>query len=100
MDLKKAVLKQAMKLAQNPRVMEVAMSPKVMGAAMKVMSLRGQVASASDAATQSLARALNLATRDEVRELRRTIRRLEDELHERDEAAVAAAADAGEDPQG
>lgn len=84
MDLKKTLLTQAMKLAQNPKVMEVAMSPKVMGAAMKVMSLRGQVESASAAASHSLAKALNLATREEVRELRRTIRRLEDELHERD----------------
>ena len=82
MDVKKTVLTQVMKLAQNPKVMEIAMSPKVMGAAMKVMSLRGQVESASAAATQTIARALNLATREEVRELRRTIRRLEDELHE------------------
>lgn len=90
MNLKKTLLTQAMKLAQNPKVMEVAMSPKVMGAAMRVMSLRGQVESASAAATQSLARALNLATREEVRELRRTIRRLEDELHERDQAPASA----------
>ena len=94
MDLKKALLQQAMKLAQNPKVMEVAMSPKVMGAAMKVMSLRGQVESATSAATQSVAKALNLATRDEVRELRRTIRRLEDELHEREAPASAADDDA------
>lgn len=96
MDVKKALLSQVMKLAQNPRVMEVAMSPKVMGAAMKVMALRGQVESATSAATQSLARSLNLATREEVRELRRTIRRLEDELHEMERARDERAPDPDE----
>lgn len=94
MDVKKTVLTQVMKLAQNPKVMEIAMNPKVMGAAMKVMSLRGQVESASAAATQTLARSLNLATREEVRELRRTIRRLEDELHEMEREK----SDASQDP--
>jgi hypothetical protein len=97
MDVKKTLLTQVMKLAQNPKVMEIAMSPRVMGAAMKVMSLRGQVESASAAATQSLARSLNLATREEVRELRRTVRRLEDELQDieraRDEERAASSAD-------
>ncbi|MEZ4410995.1 MAG: hypothetical protein R3A52_31625 [Polyangiales bacterium] len=75
MDVKKTLMKQAMKLAENPKVME---------AAMRAISLRGQVASQVEGASRAVARSLNLATRDEVKELRRTIRRLEDELARRD----------------
>lgn len=80
MDLKKSLFTQAMKLAQNPKVLEIAMHPKVMEIAMKAMTARGQVTTAVHGATQSVARGLNLATRDEVKELRRTIRKLEDQL--------------------
>jgi ubiquinone biosynthesis protein UbiJ len=58
------------------------MNPKVMGAVMKAMALRGKVATATTNASQTVARTLNLATREEVRDLRRTIRRLEEQLGE------------------
>ena len=80
MDIKKIVLDQVSKLLQNPRVLEVAMNPKVMGVVMKAMSLREQVVAASASASESVARTLNLATREEVGELRRTVRRLEEQL--------------------
>ena len=80
MDLKKTLLAQAMKLAQNPKVMEIATSPKVMEVAMRAMSARAEVTAAVNGATRSVARGLNLATRDEVKELRRTIRKLEEQL--------------------
>ena len=80
MDLKKAAMDRVMKLAQNPKVMRVAMNPKVMGTVMKAISLRSKVSSATNAATQSVARTLNLATREEVRELKRTIRKLEENV--------------------
>lgn len=80
MDLKKTLLTQAMKLAQNPKVMEIATHPKVMEVAMKAMSARAGVTTAVHGATNTVARSLNLATRDEVKELRRTIRKLEDQL--------------------
>lgn len=80
MSVKKAVLGQVMKLAQNPMVMEVVTSPQVMELAMKAMSLRAQASTAASGATHAVARTLNLATREEVRELRRTIRKLEEQL--------------------
>jgi anion-transporting ArsA/GET3 family ATPase len=86
MDVKKAAMGQLMKLMQNPKVMQVAMNPKVMGAVMTAMSMRGKVASAASSATQTVARSLNLATREEVRELRRTIRRLEEQLNRYEES--------------
>jgi hypothetical protein len=78
MDVKKAAMDRMMKLLQNPRVMQVAMNPKVMGAVMKAMSLRGRMTSVAAAASHTVARSLNLATREEIRELRRTVRRLEE----------------------
>ncbi len=80
MSVKNVVIGQVMKLAQSPKVMEVVTSPRVMEVAMKAMSLRAQASTVASGATQAVARTLNLATREEVRDLRRTIRRLEEEL--------------------
>jgi len=80
MSVKKVVLGQVMKLAQNPKVMEVVTSPRVMELAMKAMSLRAQAGTVASGATHAVARSLNLATREDVRELRRTVRRLEEQL--------------------
>ncbi len=80
MNIKKTLLAQAMKLAQNPRVMEVVTHPKVMEVAMQAMAARAQVTTTVNGATRTVARSLNLATRDEVKELRRTIRKLEEEI--------------------
>jgi hypothetical protein len=82
MDVKKAAMDQLMKLMQNPKVMQVAMNPNVMGTVMKAMALRGKVSSAASTATQTVAKSLNLTSRDEVKELRRTVRRLEDLVNE------------------
>lgn len=80
MRVKKAVLGQVMKLAQSPRVIAMVTSPQVMELAMKAMSLRAQASTAASGATHAVARAFNLATREEVRELRRTLRKLEEQL--------------------
>jgi polyhydroxyalkanoate synthesis regulator phasin len=100
MDVKKAAMDQLMKLMQNPKVMQVAMNPKVMSAVMTAMSVRGKVASASSTAVQTVARSLNLATRDEVKELRRTIRRLEEtigEMEAREQDAIGGELDDDEE---
>lgn len=96
MDVKKTAMDQLMKLMQNPKVMQLATNPRVMGTVMKAMQLRGQVGMVASGAAQTVARSLNLATRDEVRELRRTVRRLQDELAAKD-AAGAAHDDEGDD---
>lgn len=75
---------QIMKLMQNPTVMQVVSNPKVMNAVMSAMSMRGKVAGVTSAATKTVARSLGLATRDEVRELRRTVRRLEEQLNDQE----------------
>jgi polyhydroxyalkanoate synthesis regulator phasin len=77
MDLKKAVMERGMKLMSDPRVMKLMSNPKVMNVVMKGFQLRGQVQASFDEKVQSIAKTLKLATREEVRDLKDTIRSLE-----------------------
>lgn len=79
-DVKKAVTDTVARWLQNPAVLRVATHPKVMELAMGAMSLRGQVASRFASASLAAARAMDLATRSEVVELRRTVRQLQDKI--------------------
>ena len=96
MDVKKTAMDHLRKLKQNPKEKQVAMNPKVMGTVMKAMALRGKVQTAATAATSTVAKSLNIATREEVKELRRTIRRLEDLVNEM-EARDADRVDRGDE---
>lgn len=80
MDVKKAVSDGFARLLQNPRVLALATHPSVMQAAMTVMNLRGQVSSRLTSASLTAARSLDLATRSEVVELRRTVRQLQEKI--------------------
>ena len=78
--LKRTLMERGMKLMSNPRVMKVLSNPKVMNLVMKGFQLRGKAQAQIDAQIKSLAKLLKLATRDEVAELKRTIRALEESL--------------------
>ena len=78
--LKKSLLKQGMKLISDPRVMKVMQDERVMKALMQVMSMPGKVQSFTAEHVQHLAKAMALATEDEVKDLKRTVRRLEEEI--------------------
>jgi hypothetical protein len=77
MNLKKLVMERGMKLMGDPRVMKLMSNPKVMNVVMKGFQLRGKAQATIDARVKSLARTLKLATREEVAELKQTIRTLE-----------------------
>ena len=77
MDLKKVVMERGMKLMSDPRVMKLMSNPKVMNVVMKGFQLRGKAQASFDEKVQSLAKTLKLATREEVRDLKDTIRGLE-----------------------
>jgi polyhydroxyalkanoate synthesis regulator phasin len=77
MDLKKAVMERGMKLMSDPRVMKLMSNPKVMNVVMKGFQLRGKAQASFDEKVQSIAKSLKLATREEVRDLKDTIRSLE-----------------------
>ncbi|MDH3727019.1 MAG: hypothetical protein OER77_05770 [Myxococcales bacterium] len=67
---------------QDPRVGKVLRDPRTQKALMRALRFRGRVQERIDQRLERMARRLNLATAREVRELRRTIRRLEEELRD------------------
>jgi hypothetical protein len=78
--LKKNLLKQGMKLMSDPRVMKVMQDERVMKAVMAAMSVPGKAQSFAKEQVEHFAKALALATEGEVKDLRRTVRRLEEDL--------------------
>ena len=92
MDLKQQLMNQALRLMQDPRVAKAMQNPKLMQGMMGALALRAKVQTNLESQVQRVAKTLNLATGAEVRELRRTVRRLERELeaHRLEQEANAA----------
>ena len=78
--LKKNLMQQGMKLMGDPRVARLMQDERVMKTLMGMMSVPGKVTTFTNEQVEKLARAMSLATEDEVADLRRTIRRLEEEV--------------------
>ncbi|HZU84250.1 MAG TPA: hypothetical protein VE987_15075 [Polyangiaceae bacterium] len=79
-EFKKALMKQGMKLMSDPRVMKLMQDERVMKAVMTAMSLPGKAQSLAKEQVENIAKAMALATEGEVKDLRRTVRKLEEEL--------------------
>lgn len=80
MSLKKSLMKQGMKLMTDPRVMKLMQDPRVMKAVMTAMSMPGKVQNFGNESVEKIAKAMALATEDEVNDLKRTVRSLEEEV--------------------
>ena len=78
---KKTLMKQAMGVMSDPRVLKMMQDERVMKAVMQVMSVPGKVQNFTQDNVEKLAKAMALATEDEVKDLRRTVRRLEEEMN-------------------
>ena len=78
--LKKALIERGMKLMNDPRVARLMQDERVMKALMAAMSVPGKAQSFARDQAEHIAKAMALATQDEVKDLRRTVRKLEDEL--------------------
>jgi len=78
--LKKTLMKQGMKLMSDPRVLKLMQDERVMKAVMQMMTVPGKVTSFTNEQIEKLAKAMSLATEDEVKDLKRQIRRLEEEV--------------------
>jgi cell division protein FtsB len=78
--IKKTLMKQGMKLMSDPRVMKIMQDERVMKALMQMMHVPGRVQSFTSEQVEKLAKAMSLATEDEVNDLKRQIRRLEEEI--------------------
>lgn len=78
--IKNRIVQQGMKLMTDPRVMRIMSDERVMKAVMQMMSVPGKVQSFTTDQVEKLAKAMSLATEDEVNDLKRQIRHLEEEL--------------------
>lgn len=78
--IKKTILKQGMKLMGDPRVVKLMQDERVMKALMQAMNVPGKVQSFGTEQVEKIAKAMSLATEDEVNDLKRQVRRLEEEL--------------------
>src|ERR1700680_1062027 len=78
--LKKNLLEQGMRLMSDPRVVKLMQDDRVMKAVMTAMSMPGKAQSFAKEQAEHIAKAMALATEGEVRDLQRTVRKLEEEL--------------------
>lgn len=82
MDLKSLLKQKSLELLQNPRVLELAQDPRVMKLAMQAFQARGRMQAEIDTRVEQLAHSMNLATKKELRELKRSLKRMERELEQ------------------
>jgi cell division FtsZ-interacting protein ZapD len=80
MKLKEKLVSEGIKLATNPRVAKLMQDERLMKLVMTAASVPGRVTSFTEEQKEALAKALGLATADEVRDLKRTIASLEREI--------------------
>jgi len=78
--LKSMIVEGGMKLLQDPRFGKFATDPRVMRAIMQAMAMPGKVQEFTSEQIAGLAKKLNLASEEDVAQLRRTVRRLEEDL--------------------
>ena len=76
----KALMKQGMKLMSDPRVMKLMQDERVMKAVMAAMAVPGKVQTFTKEQVEGIAKAMALATENEVSDLKRTVRKLEEEV--------------------
>jgi hypothetical protein len=77
---KKNLLKQGLKWMSDPRVAQLMQDERVMKAVMAAMSMPAKAQTFAREHVETIAKAMALATEGEVKDLRRIVRRLEDEV--------------------
>jgi len=82
MSVTEKILERGMKLISDPRVVKLISNPRVMNAIGMAFELRGKAQATYDAKVRQIAKTLKLATPEEVADLKRTIRMLEDALEQ------------------
>jgi hypothetical protein len=78
--LKETLLDQGLKWMSDPRVMKLMQDERLMKAVVAAMSVPGKAQSFAKEQIESVVKAMALATEADVKDLRRTVRRLEDEI--------------------
>jgi hypothetical protein len=80
MALKDKLMSEGMKLAGNPAVAKLMQDERFMKLVVTAMSVPGRVSSFTTEQKEAFAKAMGLATADEVRDLKRTVASLEREI--------------------
>jgi UbiD family decarboxylase len=80
MDVKQRLMQEGMKLMSNPTVMKLLQDERVMKVVMNAMSLPAKVSTMTETAGERFAKTMHMATEQEVKDLKRTIRRLEEQV--------------------
>jgi polyhydroxyalkanoate synthesis regulator phasin len=75
--LKQEAMRRGMMMLTNPKVMKMMADPRVMNAISQGFAFRGQVQSGIENTIRNVATSLNLATREDVDSLRRTLSQIE-----------------------
>jgi hypothetical protein len=93
-NFRRSLMSQGMKLMADPRVMKMMQDERVMKAVMTAMSMPGKAQTFAKQQAENVAKVMALATQDEVKDLRRTVRKLEDELSRMKRASERPAGEA------
>jgi hypothetical protein len=78
--VKKTLLKHGMRLMSDPRVLKLMQDERVMRALMAAMSMPAKAQTFAKEQVETIAKSMALATEGEVKDLQRTVRKLEEEL--------------------
>ncbi len=89
MSLKKEMMKRGMQMMSDPRVAKLMQNPQFMKVMMAAIQVPGKVNSFTNEQAKNLASALRLATAEDLKDLHRTVKRLERELARLEEQLAA-----------
>jgi len=80
MGIKDEMMKRGMQMMSDPRVMKLMQNPQFMKLLMAAIQVPGKVNSFTGEQSRLLASALRLATAEDLKELQRTVKKLEREI--------------------
>ena len=80
MGLKDKVISETMKLATHPALAPLLQDERLMKLLMQALAMPGRLSEMTEEQRDNFIRVMGLATKDEVADLQRTVRSLEDEL--------------------
>lgn len=80
MDFKQKLMQEGMKLMSNPKVMKLMQDERVMKVVMTAMSMPAKISTFTETAGEKIAKNFHMATAQEVKDLKRTIRKLEEQV--------------------
>ncbi len=80
MDLKRKLTQEGIKLMSSPTVMKLMQDERVMKALVAAMSVPAKISSFTGSAAEKIAKSMHMATEREVKDLKRTVRKLEEQV--------------------